>query len=235
MLARILVVVPFLFVSLAAQETAPSKSDKAKKPPTLDGVFRSTANVDLSLDMESWSGKGKVIQVVKPGTLVKSGDVILRLECKGLEEACEKAAFEMKQAVAEYELTRREKELGLDAAKQAIDGAGRALDWAKRKLTKAVDHDLANQKISDALTQEASNHRLEDQQDELDQLHKMYKEDELVDATEKIVVKRSERRLSMSKKRVDLARKRREATPRLRRQDPSGAARVGRPQGESGV
>ncbi|MHC4142784.1 MAG: efflux RND transporter periplasmic adaptor subunit, partial [Planctomycetota bacterium] len=41
-------------------------------------------------------------------------------------------------------------------------------------------------------------HNLEDQRDELEQLEQMYREDELVDATEEIVLKRSRRRLASS-------------------------------------
>src|SRR6185436_17081035 len=59
--------------------------------------------------------------------------------------------------------------------------------------------ELAFEQRSQDLSRRYQQANLEDQTDELDQLEKMYKGDELVDATEDIVLKRSRRGLALTK------------------------------------
>src|SRR5206468_6852083 len=62
--------------------------------------------------------------------------------------------------------------------------------WSGKEIPFARRSDEIGKKNEDA--------GIDDQKDELAQLEKMYKADELVDATEEIVLKRSKRRLAIS-------------------------------------
>ena len=93
-------------------------------------------------------------------------------------------------------------------ARDSLTRAERELDWARRKLQGYLEHEQAHAREQDRISKQSSKHRLEDQADELTQLEKMYKEDELVDATEEIVLKRSRRQLATSQAYAKLARQR---------------------------
>ena len=63
-------------------------------------------------------------------------------------------------------------------------------EWAARKLSAYLEKEKAFKLEEFRLRSQSRQHNLEDQRDELEQLEQMYREDELVDATEEIVLKR---------------------------------------------
>ncbi len=69
-------------------------------------------------------------------------------------------------------------------------------EWATRRLKGFLEQEKVHKKEGERLHEQSEQNQIEDQTDELTQLEKMYREDELVDATEEIVLKRSRRGLA---------------------------------------
>jgi multidrug efflux pump subunit AcrA (membrane-fusion protein) len=86
------------------------------------------------------------------------------------------------------------------------------LELARRDLEGWDKHELEFKKREAEMRKKATQNYIDDQKDELAQLESMYRDDELVDATEEIVMKRARRDLARSMKALDLQVERRDYT-----------------------
>jgi macrolide-specific efflux system membrane fusion protein len=176
-----------------------------------DGTFVPSDFTELKLDLEAYTGRVtlRLVEVLPHGSFVNQGDVIARLDTENIEKrvkadrlALDSAELSMRHAVA----SNREK---TEKAIESLAKSERSADRAARKLRGYREHEKKFNDESERLSAQYRGHRLEDQKDELDQLEKMYGEDELVDATEEIVLKRSRRNYARSVANNELSDKRR--------------------------
>jgi len=149
-----------------------------------------------------------VLEVAPQGTAVKKGDVVAKLDARAIEEELHRAELDLVTAELNQRALQERDQLETEAAKSALERARAALERARRSLEGWRKDELVFDRRSDELGKRYEEAGVEDQTDELDQLEKMYKADELVDATEDIVLKRSRRALALTKDQNALSRDR---------------------------
>jgi len=179
----------------AAPAAKPAPAPAAAERP---GVFVPAESDAISIWPEAYSGELLVVEVLPQGSEVKAGDVVARLDTRTIDDQIHTAELEARSAQVRYEGVVEKNKIDDDAAAAALQQAKAALDRARRTLEGWTKHELAFARRGDELGRKNEDAGIDDQKDELAQLESMYKADELVDATEEIVMKRSKRRLAIS-------------------------------------
>jgi multidrug efflux pump subunit AcrA (membrane-fusion protein) len=157
---------------------------------------------------ESWSGELEIQELAAHGASVNQGDILVRYDASKLEEQLRSVELDLAQAQQRAQIALDELRLAEQEEKDALTRAERDVEWARRRLKGYLEKEREFEKEGDRLGRQMQSYGLEDQQDELAQLEKMYKEDELVDATEEIVLKRTRRRLAQSQAQINLSNRR---------------------------
>lgn len=207
----------FLFVSVSLaeekKEDEPATAVKVRRAPfrhtvVEEGILVPAHATALRVRPRAYTGKLRVLEVVAHGATVSQGDVVLRLDPEGLETALHKR-----------ELALRTKEIGLHRARVALEELERDSDRDREEAEQDVElarHSLDGyreiQRPLDARSYQRGEKTyldsIADQEDEIDQLGKMYKEDELTEATEELVLKRARRKLASTQERLEIYRAR---------------------------
>ncbi|MDH3592989.1 MAG: HlyD family efflux transporter periplasmic adaptor subunit, partial [Planctomycetota bacterium] len=143
------------------------------------------------------------------GTFLNEGDIVARFVAKSIDEQI--VAGRMGLEMAEQSMASAEQDMRARSESDAekLEAAQRSSSRAAKKLRGYREHEKKFTEESERMMIQAMKYRLENQKDELDQLEKMYSEDELVDATEEIVLKRSRRSFAQSTQRNELSDRRR--------------------------
>ena len=191
---------------VAAQEGATSDQPEAIDATTadlgktidLEGSLVPADTSEISLWLERYRGELLVLEVVAHGSFVNEGDVLIGFDTTPIGEQIRQAEFDLDQARQKLGNTEQENRIQEEAAQADLARAEKAAEWAARKLNAYLGKEKAFKVEEIRLRKQSWQHSLEDQRDELEQLELMYREDELVDATEEIVLKRSRRRLASS-------------------------------------
>jgi len=164
------------------------------------GTFVPADFDEISLWFDEYKGELLMIEVVEHGIPVNDGDVIARIDVGGINKQIEQLERQVKSAALNLQNTGERALLSEKSAALALDSARYDLEQARRNLEGweryELDFSQRNSEMSELYTQ----HNIDDQKDELDQLEMMYRDDELTDATEEIVLKRSRRNLTRSMK-----------------------------------
>ncbi len=175
----------------------------------IDGTFESARMTEIALSPEAW-GDLTVVETVDHGTLVKKGDVLVKLETEDLKDQIRElelarpgAELALKIAEEEFNALESSTPLQLKAAREAKTRAEQDLVYYE-KVTKPRSIDSAHWNVT------SSEFSLEYNQEELDQLRKMYAADDLTEETEEIIVKRAEYSVESSKRSLDSTRNRTE-------------------------
>lgn len=182
-----------------------------KKELKLSGTFVSQDVTEIILRPEAWSSL-KVKEAVPHGTPVGAEDVILQLETEDIDRKIEdlrrsQYAAGLSLKLAEEEMAFAEKTFPMD---RKI--AERTLEHAKEDLDYYLKVTLPNAKESAERSLQNTKYRLEYTQEELDQLQKMYKEDDITEETEEIILLRAKRDVEEMKQFVERAEERTKRT-----------------------
>lgn len=219
MLARTLPLV--LLLALACRSSAPrsgsaaSPAAVATDPGETRGVLVPLDGTVLSLWPEEYAGTWLVLEVLPQGAHVEAGEVVARFDARDIDEELHRRALEQATSALQHQALLERDQLEAAAAQAARERARAGLDRAQRALGGWQREELAFQQRSEELSRRYQDANVEDQTDELDQLQKMYAGDELVDATEDIVLKRSRRALALTQLQNQLARDRADHRQRL--------------------
>ena len=190
-------------------KSAAAERGTLRKTLERKGTFVAADPAALKLDLKVYRGELKLLDVVEHGSFVNKGDVIARIDPKGIDKQIESDALEL--ARAELEMAQHLEQLRMGAEKDAetLRRTERAAERAAKKLRGFREHEKQMTEESERMGIQSRQYRLDDQKDELTELEKMYSEDELVDATEEIVLKRSRRRFAQLQQSFDLSERRR--------------------------
>ncbi|MBM4013437.1 MAG: hypothetical protein FJ293_00515 [Planctomycetes bacterium] len=182
-----------LAVCLAAAPT-----QDAAAPIERAGTLVPADAVEHKLELESYSGPLEFTEVVAHGTAVRLGDVLARFKLEAVDLAIEAAERDLRSTEIRHQNQRETARLEQEAGDVRLVDANDALQQAEAALDlyRKVELDLKRRGIE--LSDGYSKDNIEDQKDELAQLEKMYTADELTDATEEIVLKRSRRQMARS-------------------------------------
>lgn len=190
----------------SAADDPPVKKDAKLPPPAaatvkvekgpltasvvLKGVVQGEKVTEVAVKLKAWSGPLVVKEVAEHGKAVKAGDVILRFDTEKIDLALRDAKQDRELAelaikIAELELPIIERQLPLDLATAERD-AKQTKDDLKKFLEQ--DRPLAAQNAEFQLKSATFN--LEFATDELKQLQKMYRDKDLTEETEELILKR---------------------------------------------
>lgn len=157
---------------------------------------------------EEWNGPLLVLEVVPHGTQVKSGDVLARIDLRGLEEALRTAELDVRSAQVRHSGLVERQRIEDESSSSTLAQARAALARSERAHAAWKERDLAFEVRGDEIAQRQERSYVEDQVDELAQLEEMYKRDELVNGTEDLVLKRQKRALGIAQDSTALSRDR---------------------------
>ncbi|MEW6071964.1 MAG: hypothetical protein AB1726_05115 [Planctomycetota bacterium] len=184
--------------SAAPATTSPVRQDYTDAIP-LDGRLVPADFAEISFWPEAYSGELLFLDVAAHGAYVNAGDVIARFETKSIDREIENAERDLVTTGIQHEGTVARAAIAEEAGRDQLEDAVFALESAQRSLDGWQKHELEFHARQNDLSRQRYQYGIEDQEDELAQLEAMYRDDELVDATEEIVLKRSRRELASSR------------------------------------
>lgn len=168
------------------------------KEITRSGTFVPSRFEEVSLWFEEYSGEMLLLDVLPHGTPVNHGDVIARFDVRGIDRQIEVGERTVRSAELMLKNTVDRAAIDRRASQVALDDSRAELELARRDLEGWEKYELEFNRRTAELSKQYRIHSIEDQEDELAQLESMYRDDELVDATEEIVLKRARRDLARS-------------------------------------
>jgi multidrug resistance efflux pump len=148
-------------------------------------------------------------EVLAHGTYVNEGDVIAQFRYDVLSEQITDAELALRSAALLHAGKEERARMSAEKAQEALADKRLAGERAKRLLDGWEKYELDFQARSRELQEQFGQQGIDDQVDELSQLEAMYRDDELVEATEEIVLKRARRRLATTRVSLKLASERR--------------------------
>ena len=193
----------------AAAEPIPVKRGDIRHSIALKGTFVPAQAAEIKLEMQGYRGPLKILDVKPHGSVLNEGDIVLRLDTRDYEKQLITDRMALDSAELAWRQSRETRRVTDAANRKRVEAAQRSYDRAKAQLDGFLKHEKQQKVESERLSLQAQRNRLEDQNDELVQLEKMYSEDELVDATEEIVLKRARRNFARSKASFELSERRR--------------------------
>jgi hypothetical protein len=198
----------------SATPPAPSRAVEARRG-TVRRTLKQKGTVvpaekqDVVLDFKGFKGEVEVVDALPHGSFVNEGDVVARFDAQAIDEQVVRAKMALERSELDMRAAEEDQRARREAEAEKLDAARSASERAAKRLRGYREHELKFIEESERMNLQARQHNLENQKDELDQLEKMYAEDELVDATEEIVLKRSRRRYAQSVQGHELAERRR--------------------------
>jgi multidrug efflux pump subunit AcrA (membrane-fusion protein) len=165
---------------------------------TLKGTFEPEMKTEVSIKPKAWSQSLVVKKAIEHGARVKKGDVLVEIDPEKIDRAIHELKMdrdlsEIALRQAEEELPVLEKNLPLD-----LEAAERSKKQADEDLQKflAVNRPLVEETINNTVRNMA--YFVEYAKEELKQLQKMYRNKDLTEETEEIILKRQRHMVEMA-------------------------------------
>lgn len=184
--------------------------DAAKTTIERTGAFIPANATEVKLGLESWSAPLEISEVVAHGAVVREGDVLARFDTKAIDDAITAAERDLRSTEVRQQNAREQARIDDEVAAQRLEAATDALTDAQEALDNFEKIELQLKRRGEALSEAFTKDGIDDQKDELAQLEKMYTADELTDATEEIVLRRSRRQINRSQTSAELQKARRD-------------------------
>jgi RND family efflux transporter MFP subunit len=178
-----------------AKKDAKPATVKVEKGPlsagiTVKGVVQTEQVAEIAIRLKAWTGPLVVKEVAEHGKAVKAGDPLVRFDTEKLDAALrdarqdrELAELALKQAELELPIIERQAPLDLAAAE-------RDAKQAKDDLKKFVEVDRPQSVQGAEFSLKSAAFQLDFATDELKQLKKMYRDKDLTEETEELILKR---------------------------------------------
>jgi multidrug efflux pump subunit AcrA (membrane-fusion protein) len=184
-----------------AASSSKSGTVKVEKGPfrmevSLKGFFEAAKMTEVSVHLESPT-QLLVASVAEPGTVVKKGDVLLSFDLDKIDRALKD--LDAEKELADLTLKQAEEELPLleRAAPLDMAAAARAKKEADEDLKHFLETDKGWEEKSAKFSVKNYSDFLEYAKEELKQLQKMYRNKDLTEETEEIILKRQRNRVEM--------------------------------------
>ncbi len=187
-----------------SQRVAVHRGSFARKV-TLEGRFVPGEATEIDLWTQAYAGEFLWLEVPPHGNYLNKGDVVARISTRAIDEQIGDAQLELHASQTAHDAAVTQAQIDAEAA-AAREGQARAnLARAQRDLAGHREFQVSFQLRRDELTASRIQDGIDDQEDELAQLEAMYRDDELVEATEEIVLRRSRRALARTRSNQKLA------------------------------
>ena len=192
-------------VGLPAWADRPDETEKPKATPPatvkvekapfqvavqLKGSVQCEALLEVAVQLKAWSGPLVVQFAVEHGAHVKSGDLLATFESEKLDQLIRDARQE--RALAELGIRQLELDIPLLEKQAALDlsAATRSNGQAEDDLKRFLATDLPQAKRSMDFELKMANFFVDYAKEDLKQLEKMYKDKDLTEETEQLILKR---------------------------------------------
>lgn len=205
------VLVAGLCLAAPPAPTPPQPATAEPSAPTtldLDGTLIPKDAAAIALWPERYREELLVLEVLPNGSFVNQGDVLIRFDTARIDEQIKQEEFDLEQAKQKLARSEDESRIQQEASRDELARAEREAEWAAKRLQGYLEKEKGFTEEGIRLGEQSTQYWIDDQRDELEQLEKMYREDELVDATEEIVLMRARRRLAQSMAWAELSRQR---------------------------
>jgi hypothetical protein len=188
----------------ASAGAAPANGSGSSAPQSpageaITGTIAPAASGALALWPREYAGEFLVLEALPQGASVAQGDVLVRLDSQRIEEQIRQAELELHSAEIAHAGLLERHGLAVEAAADELVQARARLDRAQRALAAFKAREIEFTRRGDDLRARMEQQGIDDRVDELAQVEAMYEADELVDATEEIVLKRSRRDLESAR------------------------------------
>lgn len=185
------------------------KAQPLKIEVELEGMLEATNMRGVTFGGESWTDL-LVQKAVDQGAKVSKGEPLIWLDTESIDEQIRDAEFTQRQTElsieqAQYDVASLEKSVPLE-----MESAQRQQKVASEDLANFLKIDRAFNIKSAHFTAKSAQQYLDYAQEELNQLEKMYKEDDLTEETEEIILKRARQQMEYARFSVDMANVRRD-------------------------
>jgi len=193
-----------LFAPALLAQGVEAKKGTLRVAVKFDGKFAPADPAKLQLDTEQYKGPFEAEMVVEHGSWVNEGDIVVRFRRDKYEEQLKERAIAMELAEMGHRHYLAGAKLKAEKTARGLARAERDAARAEKRLRGFREFEIAFRDERERQAKQAREYGMENQKDELTQLEKMYSEDELVDATEEIVLKRARRRYAQAVAREEL-------------------------------
>ena len=198
-----------LTASAVLAQAVPVQRGNLREVITLSGKFAPATPTRIRIETQRYGGKMELASIVESGAWVEEGDVIARIDPKPYREHLESQARALEAAEMAHRHALLNAEIKREERTERLDAARRNAERAQKRLKGWHEFEKEFQAERERLARQSREHSMENARDELDQLEKMYRDDELVDETEDIVLKRSRRGYASRKANQELAERQR--------------------------
>ncbi|NNE00560.1 MAG: HlyD family efflux transporter periplasmic adaptor subunit [Pirellulaceae bacterium] len=187
---------------LPAAEEPESASDEKSKVTKLTGVLEGVQAAELKMDTEHL-GTLKIKRILPHGAEVTKGQNVVWLETEEIDKQIKDAETEFKLAqvaldAAEFDYKQFLKTQALDKA-----GAERSRKKAQQDFDNFVQVDRERQILAAKFSLKSAQSSYDNAVEELKQLEQMYKEDDLTEESEEIVLKRAKQSVEFAEHRLE--------------------------------
>ena len=189
----------------AAAKTHTVKRGSLKVTVELDGVFEATNMHPIAFAPAEWNDL-LVKQAVAHGAVVRQGDLLVSVDVESIDRKLHDAALALEQSEAAVQQAELELAILQQSQPLELEAAQRANRTSQEELDYFLRVDRAQSIKSAHRSVQRSEQFLEYAEEELKQLEKMYKEDDLTEETEEIILKRSRQDVENAKYNVETAR-----------------------------
>ncbi|MHC4938106.1 MAG: efflux RND transporter periplasmic adaptor subunit [Planctomycetota bacterium] len=193
-----------ILASAVCAQGVEAKKGTLRVTVALDGKFAPADPAKLKLDTKQYKGPFEVESVVEHGSPVNEGDIIARFKRKEYDEQLKSRTMGMERMEMEHRHYLEQERFKAAKTARSLARTEREYKRAAKKLKGFRDFEKAFRDERERQSKQSREYGMENQKDELTQLEKMYAEDELVDATEEIVLKRARRRYAQALARNEL-------------------------------
>ena len=176
--------------SSAKAETVKVEKGPLTSAVTLKGTTQGIDSTEIAVKLRAWAGPMIVLSAVEHGTPVKAGDVLVKFDIVKLDAAIAEAKNE--HLLAETALLEAEAELPILQKQAPLDlaAAQRDLKYATEDFERFRDIDRKAFLQSNEFMLKSASFSLESARENLKQLQKMYRDKDLTEETEQIILKR---------------------------------------------
>ena len=187
--------------SVSDQEKSPAPEEPTKSSP-LSGVFEAIQAFEIVADTEH-TLSFEIKRLIDHGVLVQKGASIVQFKTKEIDKQIKDAEVDLQLSILslkneEFKHTQFLKTQALDR-----DSAQRKRRLAQQAYDNFTQVDRDRQVLTAAFNRKASQASLDNSLEELQQLEQMYKEDDLTEESEEIVLKRAKQAVDFARYRLE--------------------------------
>jgi multidrug resistance efflux pump len=185
----------------AAEEAESDEKEETPKPVTISGVLEAIESTEIVADTEHFTSL-ELKRILPHGSRVAKGANVVWFETEDLDKQIKTAETELRLA----KLKREDDEFAfkqfVETQKLDREAAERKRKQAQQKFDNYTQVDRDREVMTAEFNLKSSRASLENAREELQQLEQMYKEDDLTEESEEIVLKRAKQSVEFAEYRL---------------------------------